>query len=287
MNAALPATLHTDAPPVPRRPYLVFVRAGAKTLHRQLIAEDPARNWDCCVSWYAEQPPETLAEYYRDDGDNKFEGFLEFWRHDPCSRGYRYYLLLDDDVRFRPGDISRFLELCDRHGTQLSQPALTWTTLYNLNVTLANPLCELRQVNFVEVMAPCFSAATLERLLDTFALTRSTWGIDWAWACLLRDQHAIHVVDAVRIEHTKVADKRNGVFYRKLQGMGIDAAGELERVKRDYGDIGRLRTLPSGHVFRDGVPAPLGALLLPLVERAKFIARQRKKHVRRRLGVTT
>ncbi len=37
---------------------------------------------------------------YSTGGGNKFDGFLEFWRNDPRSRGYRYYLLLDDDVYF-------------------------------------------------------------------------------------------------------------------------------------------------------------------------------------------
>ena len=43
-----------------RRPNLLFVRAGDQSLHPRLIAEDPQRNWDCCVSWYiaprSEQP---------------------------------------------------------------------------------------------------------------------------------------------------------------------------------------------------------------------------------------
>ncbi|MEJ1963885.1 MAG: hypothetical protein WDO56_20950 [Gammaproteobacteria bacterium] len=155
-------------------------------------------------------------------GVNKFDGFLEFWRTDSRSRNYRYYLLLDDDVIFEPGDISRLFELSERHSTALSQPALKWSTYYNLNVTLANSACEIRSVSFVEVMAACFSAATLEQMLPTFSLSLSTWGIDWAWACLLKGAGKLHVVDAVTIEHTKPVDVKSGALYRMLKARGVD-----------------------------------------------------------------
>ena len=45
------------------RPYLVFVRAGNKSTHQRLLAENPDRNWDCCVSWYVPPPSENLAEH--------------------------------------------------------------------------------------------------------------------------------------------------------------------------------------------------------------------------------
>ena len=74
------------------RPYLLFVRAGGQSLHGRLIAEDPARNWDCCVSWYVPPRAESLAEYYSGGGFNKFEGFVEFWRSAADLRRYRYIL---------------------------------------------------------------------------------------------------------------------------------------------------------------------------------------------------
>ena len=106
--------------PAPGRDYLVFFRSGPNSLHPRLLAEDPQRNWDCAVSyWASAQPPDTLAELYCTGGGNKFDGFIEFWNSEPRSRGYRYYLLLDDDVYFEPGDISRFLSICDRHEIEL------------------------------------------------------------------------------------------------------------------------------------------------------------------------
>lgn len=242
------------------------------------MAEDPARNWDCAVSrWSPAQPGDPRAEICTSGGDNKFDGFLEFWRNDPRARGYRYYLLVDDDIYFAPGDISRLFTICDRHNIELCQPALKWSTFYNLNVTLENPICELRRVSFVEVMAPCLSAATIEKLLPTFSESRSTWGIDWAWACLMRDQGKLHVVDAVTIEHTKPMDVGNGLFYRKLRAQGVDFLGELNQARARYGEFGTMRTRMGPHVYRNGIPAPLGFVLMHVFESLKFFARQQKK----------
>jgi hypothetical protein len=261
----------------------VFFRAGPKSLHPRLIAEDPARNWDCVVSYWASgEPPDNLAELYCTGGVNKFDGFLEFWRAGVNTRGYRYYLLLDDDVYFEPGDISRFFELCDEHGTALSQPALKWTTFYNLNVTVVNPACEIRSVSFVEVMAACFSAATLEQLLPTFSMSLSTWGIDWAWACLLKGTGKLQVVDAVTIEHTKPVDVKSGALYRMLRSRGVDFDGELLQARKQYGEFGSMRTLLGPHVYRKGIPRVLGFVLVRLFESLKTVARQRKKLARRR-----
>lgn len=264
------------APPA-RRPFLAFVRAGADSLHRRLIAEDPRRNWDCCVSWYVAPRSEALAEYYSHGGFNKLDGFLEFARERPAYREYRYVILLDDDIYLRPGDLSRFFALCERYGTYLAQPALRWFTHTTINALVRNPVCLLRRVTFVEVMAPCFSQAALAALLPTFGMTRSTWGNDLAWAGAIGDRHPICVVDAIGMDHTRTGDGRPTAFYRKLTEMGVDPGAELERVRRMYPAFRGSRTLASGHVFRPGIPAWAAPALMRLVEQLKFIVRIRKK----------
>ena len=265
-----------NAPPA-RRPYLLFVRAGAASLHGRLIAEDRERNWDCCVSWYITPRPEELAEYYSRGGFNKLDGFLEFWREFPAARDYRYLLLLDDDVYLRPGDVSRFFSLCEHYGTYLAQPALRWFTHTTINALVRNPVCVLRRVTFVEVMAPCFSQAAIVELLPTFGMTRSTWGTDLAWAGTIAGRHPICVVDAIGMDHTRTGDGRPTAFYRKLTEMGVDPGEELARVRRMYPAFRGSRTLPSGHVYRAGVPRWAAPFLMRLLEELKFIVRIRKK----------
>jgi len=267
--------------PVPvHRPYLVFVRAGTGSLHPRLIAENPDRNWDCCVSWYVAPIAEQLAEYYSAGGFNKLDGFLEFWKQRPDAWPWRYVVLLDDDIYLRPGALSKFFQLCEQYGTYLSQPALNWFTHTTLNVLVRNPACLMRRLSFVEVMAPCFSAAALQELLPTFGWTRSTWGTDVAWGCILEGRHPVHVVDAVSMDHTRTGDGRPTAFYRKLTEMGVDPRQELRDILARFPQFGGQRMLKQGHVFRPGLPRALGPVLLLLFEKLKFIVRIRKQVLR-------
>ena len=271
-----------EAPPR-RRPFLAFVRAGTRSLHGRLIAEDPGRNWDCCVSWYVPPPEEALAEYYSHGGFNKLDGFVEFARERPEYREYSYVMLLDDDVYLRPGDLSRFFTLCAHYHTYLAQPGLRWFTHTTINALVRNPVCVLRSVTFVEVMAPCFSQAALAQLLPTFGMTRSTWGTDLAWAGRIDGCHPIQVVDAIGMDHTRTGDGRPTAFYRKLTEMGVDPGEELASVRRLYPKFRGSRTLRGGHVYRPGIPSWAAPLLMRVVEQLKFIVRIRKKtllHVR-------
>jgi hypothetical protein len=249
-----------------------------------LILENPDRNWDCCVSWYTEPKDESLAEYYCGGGGagfrNKLDGFLEFWARRPQPWTYRYVVLLDDDLYLSPGKLSRFFQLCDSHNVYLAQPALQWFTHTTLNALVRNPICLLRRVAFVEVMAPCFSDAALADLLHTFGWTRSLWGIDWAWGSLLEGREPVYVVDGVSMEHTRTGDGRPTAFYRKLQAAGIDPGADLRRIQSMFPQFRGSRTLPDGHVFQPGVPPAMARPLMVLFERLKFIVRARKQLAR-------
>jgi hypothetical protein len=281
---AQPVSDSPFAPAYPGRNYLVFIRAGAESWHRRMIHENPDRNWDCCVSWYTEPVEENLAEFYCGGVSaglsNKLDGFLEFWARRPRPWSYRYILLLDDDLYLSPGELSRFFQLCDFYNLYLAQPSQQWFTHTTLNALVRNPVCLLRQVSFVEIMAPCFSAAALENLIHTFNWTRSTWGIDWAWASLLEGHSPVHVVDAVSMEHTRTGDGRPTAFYRKLQAAGIDPVAELRRIQQMFPEFQGSRTMDTGHVFRPNVPRVLARSLMLLFERLKFIVRARKQFLR-------
>lgn len=267
------------------RDFLAFFRAGSNSLHRRLIQDEPQRNWDCCISWYCEPPIESGAEFYVSGGDNKLEAFEQFYRETAASRPYRYYLVIDDDIDFAPGDISRFFLLCEKYQTYLCQPALRWGTHASHDVTLWNPLCALRQVSFVEVMAPCFSRPALDELLPTFTLSRSTWGIDFAWASILRGQGRIAVADAIRVAHTKPVDTSGGAFYRKLLNQGIDAGKEYKAIKRTFPSFGAFATVPGRHVmawrFPDWTPFQLVKIMDSIKKRIHRRLRRSGAHVSR------
>lgn len=275
---------------VPRRPYLVFIRAGTHSLHPKLLTEDFNRNWDCVVNWYAPPSPpqanEGRADYYfGGEGEfmNKLEGFLLLWKaltRDGVPWPYRYALILDDDIDFEPHDISYFFMLCDMHDTYLSQPGLRWFTHTTLNSLVRNPACMMHRVSFVECMAPCFSRKALEDLVATFTWTRSLWGVDWAWACLSED-HALHVIDFTPIRHTRTGDGRPTAFYRRLQSLGVDPGKDLISVRAQFPLFKGPRTLPDGHIYHPDIPRWLAPAAMYLFERFKFIVRLRKKFLRR------
>src|SRR5207237_10103628 len=102
----------------------------------------------------------------------------------------------------RRGAVSRCFTLREHYRTYLAQPALRWFTQTTLNALVRNPVCVLRRVSGVEVMAPCFSAAALEALLPTFGMTRSTWGTDLAWSGLIGGREPLHVVGGIGLEHS-------------------------------------------------------------------------------------
>jgi hypothetical protein len=247
----------------------VFVRAGGHSLHTQWIKNDPARNWDCCVSWYAAPVPGSTVEYEESVGENKFDAFDDFYEKVIAASTYDHVLVVDDDIDFSPGDISRLFRLCVDHELFLAQPSLSWGTHANHDVTLHNPACIVRRTRFIEVMAPCFSRAALERLRPTFRLNRSTWGLDYAWASLLAGEHRIAVVDAVQVRHTKPVSLDGGAFYRKLRSAGIDPTAEYRAIKERYPRFGSLGSERSGHRLALPLPELVGRLLVPLFEGIK------------------
>ena len=265
------------------RRYLVVVRAGSKSLHRRLLNEDPGRNWDCCVNFHGTPAEERLAESYLPGGINKFEGLERVLAGWPGEFPYRYVLSLDDDVYFAPGDISRFFTVCDLRGSFIAQPALRWTSFFSHRVTLRNPATLLRAVRFIEVMAPCFSAQALQLLRPTFMLAKSLWGTDVAWSALCAAKHPMHIIDEVSVVHTKPILRGSGPFYRMLRDMGVNPDEDLARVQALFPHF-RLRVgnERAGHVFRAGIPRPIGPLLMNFFEAAKLLAKHVQSVRRRR-----
>jgi hypothetical protein len=251
---------------LPTRQFLVFVRAGPQTLHPEWLTQDPDRNWDCIVNWWGREPPDCGEELKVAGTGNtllKLDSFAEFYNaHRDLVAQYSHVLIADDDLRFPHGGISRLFEICSQRRLPLAQAALRWGTWVNHPVTMHNPFTEVRQVSYVEVMMPVFAAPTLESLIDTFLLTRSGNGVDWAWAYRLQGQQSIFIVDSVRVEHTKPLDLGNGQFYKLMRSVGVDPWLDWLGMRRIMPIPGGIRTLPDGHVYRRGLPRSLGRILV-------------------------
>lgn len=249
---------------LPLREFLVFVRAGPQSLHCDWLAQDPGRNWDCVVSWWGQEPPDSGQELkVTGSGSLKLDSFVDFYHgHRALIAGYQYVLIADDDVRFPPGGISRLFDICRQRRLPLAQPALRWGTWVNQPVTMRNPFTEVRHVSYVEIMVPVFERATLESLIDTFLLTHSGVGVDVVWAYQLQGRHAIFIVDSVCVDHTKPVDLVNGTLYKRMRAAGVDPWLEYKAMREQMPVAGGLRTLQDGHIYRRGIPRVLGRMLV-------------------------
>jgi hypothetical protein len=256
------------------RDYLVFVRAGKNSLHGAMLDDDPDRNWDCYVNAWADTSGTTAeqagVEYYEGSGLNKFEAFSDAYKKTLSTKPYRYVLMIDDDLQFKKGDVSRFFEICERDSLYLTQPAIKLGSNANHTINIRNPACLVRQVNFVEVMAPCFSRAAIDKLVSTFLLSRCTWGIDNAWSYLLKGQQRISVVDEIAMHHTKPMDFARGPFYEMLRSRGIDPELELADVLKRFPFTGPFQAMASGHHYRADFPVTVTDEVVAQMEARKI-----------------
>lgn len=92
--------------------------------------------------------------------------------------------------------------------------------------------CVLRYINYVELMCPIFRVESLFKVLDTFAINRSGWGIDWIWAERLKGKR-IAVIDEASVIHEKAVG--SGVLYKKLGEMHVSAYDEMAAVLKAHG----------------------------------------------------
>ena len=116
----------------------------------------------------------------------------------------------------------------------LAQAALTDDSFSSWHVTQASQKFVCRQTSFVEIMAPYLSRDALALVLPTFVQSISGYGLDFAWACILKGRR-IGIIDEIKMRHTKPIDKLGGAFYRYLRSIGVDPDVEQAMMFKHYG----------------------------------------------------
>ena len=146
-------------------------------------------------------------------------------------RQYDFIWLPDNDLAISTNKINALFHLCRDYNLELAQPAVR-NNFVTHTTTIRRPHCILRYVNFVELMCPMFSKASLFQVLDTFKLNRSEFGIDWIWAERLKSKR-IAIIDAVNVYHCKKVF--SGEYYKKLRALGISQKDESSEIFRKFG----------------------------------------------------
>jgi hypothetical protein len=256
IRADIRQTAVTFSATEPRRPFLVIVRAGDHSLHKNWMRKGASRQWDLLVDYYGKKPDYTdpFADFVNQGGVTKFPSVKAIDEANPgFLRDYRAIYFLDDDIDLAFGDIDRLFEIFMRHDLWLAQPSLTHDSHHTHQIVLHSPLFELRFTNFVEIMAPVMSQSAFAACIETFEQSISGFGLDFVWPALLgapRDRIAI--IDSVRMRHSKETDFQEGAFYRLLRSIGIDPVAETHAVVRRHGiDLEKF----AFHTYH-AVPAP-------------------------------
>jgi hypothetical protein len=203
--------------PNPMRDYLVWVSANHGKMRPRLHSAE--RLYDIALhdygAWTAEDVRKVCeAEYYLPSPHTeKFEtaaGML------PALPPYKYVAFLDDDLDIDTYALNSLFLVGDNLRLDLFQPALTnesfgsHAPLYQAKYGKREPV---RLVPFVEIMAPFFSKKALGKLIWSFDLNQSAWGLD----CFIWKQHFdCYVIDAIPMGHYRQPVRRDRVMRNGL-----------------------------------------------------------------------
>jgi Protein of unknown function (DUF707) len=208
--------------------HLVVVRAGDNSLHPHWLASDGDRTWDLVVSYFGDDPDIfKVDDVVRIDSKGpKWPALYELFSLYPnLTTDYDYIWLPDDDLMASKADINRLFDVCVAYGLEVGHPGLTWNSYCAHLITLRNDDTRLRYTNYVELMAPCLSAALLDRTRCYFNKTLSGWGLELAFAKFASNTRTtVAFIDEVTVRHTRPV---GGPNYKYLRDKNISPWDEM------------------------------------------------------------
>lgn len=209
--------------------FLVIARAGDTSLHRRYA--DGNGDFDVYVAYFGAQRGRfaTDGTYYAQQAGYKYKGIADILaEHPELLAQYEAFWLPDDDLAATSDLVSRMFTVFMDGGFDLAQPALTSSSAHSYAITLAHRGFRYRRTDFVEVMAPIFTAKALDRCRSTFHLNNSSWGLDLLWREGLGPSAHLGVLDSVAVEHTRAI--RSGPLYGSLGQLPEDDLVDLSLI---------------------------------------------------------
>lgn len=235
------------------RKYLVIARVGAKSLHREWLRGTGPRLWDLQLSQYDDHPG------FENDGDlplskdkgTKWDSINRLFEADPeLLNRYRYFMLMDDDVRLNCDEMNRFLEIVDSRNLSVAQPALHPDSYFCYPILLGCAGLQLRYSNFVEGMAPALRSDHLRNVLGWMKTFHSGWGIDRLWSVYMKEPgFQAAIVDEVQMLHTR--PHGTGAVYENFQKKSVDPRADMAALLSSV-DNAPDRMLVYGAITRSG-----------------------------------
>jgi len=135
------------------------------------------------------------------DGAGKFENLVELV---PAPPDADWLIVLDDDIVLPDGFLDTFLEVAERLGLRIAQPAHRLHSNASWSELKRRPGVAGRETTFVEIgPLTAFARETFATLLPLPSL-RMGWGLDSHWSAVAREHGwPIGVVDATPMLHTR------------------------------------------------------------------------------------
>ncbi len=222
----------------------MLLRAGAGSLHRSWVDADTSRNWDLYLAPYQPIVPQSHRDCVVGEviPGPKWSGLREVLGGWQGWQDYERIWLPDDDIAASSDAISHMFDVAEAIGLDLFAPALDEASHYAHFTMMQNRSFFGRWTGFVEIMVPGFSRFALERLLHTFELTETGWGLglDSVWPRLL-DYRNIGVLDGITVTHTRpIGERRDDDLARSMleESAALLARYDCRQVHTTFGAFG-------------------------------------------------
>jgi len=207
----------------------VISAVGRGSLHKEWIKESP--DFDLHLLIY----DDSYSYFYKDTDfifcqrGYKLKLVYNYLQKNPdYLKKYDYFFLPDDDISISTGNIHALFKMMGKYKLEIVQPALV-DSYYTYECTLKQKFSTLRYVNFVEMMAPCFSRNALKKVLFTFNENKQGWGSEYHWPVLIGfTGKEMALLDKIEAIHTRplqsfsLENHNDGMKYIKKYGLSME-----------------------------------------------------------------
>jgi len=167
--------------------------------------------------------------YHQGSGGPWSDGYakaLALHRH--VLSEYDFVALADDDLDAGSDVWQRLFDVCCRNGLELAHPAITTNAPSREFEPVSG--CEMRYSDRSDVICPVFSRDALSKVVESFAFTRTGWGLPIVWKKLLPETK-VGIVDSAPVEHTRSFG--TGALYKTMSRLSLRV--EQMRLQSRYG----------------------------------------------------
>ena len=199
----------------------------------------PIGNGNCVEFWVKDTQNFDLALLDYSEKGIIYKPNCKYYRH---LKGYKWHMIKqflpevidkydtfffpDDDIFCNTFTINNLFAFFNTHNFSLAQPSLTANSFFSWQITKRKG-DNYRLVSHVEVMCPIMTKDTLKKLLHTFDINDSSWGIDLLWSHIL-DYKNIAIIDKVAVWHSQQIGSRD--LYKKQ----ITPKEDMEAIIKKY-----------------------------------------------------